>query len=64
LIDESKLWTWFTTVEGSPFDYALELFAAMDDASSGIPPPFNSEVVPVLLRLLDKWQYGDSLLQL
>lgn len=61
-IDEAKLWRWFNSVESNLYDYALELFAAVDDASSGIPPPFNAEVVPVMLRLNDKWNYGDALL--
>jgi len=57
-----KLWTWFESVEGSAYDYALELFAAVDDASSGFPAPFNAEILPVLLRLNQKWRFGDELL--
>jgi hypothetical protein len=45
------LWSWFESFDGSEYDYAIELFAAVDDASNGIPAPFNAEILPVLLRL-------------
>ena len=47
----SKLEAWFDKVEGSSYDYAMELFAAIDDAHAGFPAPFNAEIVPILMRL-------------
>lgn len=60
--DESKLMDWFNLVEGRSYDFATELFAAIDSPDLSVPPPFNSEVLPVLLRLSDNWHYGDDLL--
>ena len=53
---------WFKTVDGSEYDFAAEMFAAFDHPDLGVPPPFNSEVIPIMLRLSDSWHYGDELL--
>jgi hypothetical protein len=59
--DESNLWKWLDQVNGMYFDYGTEFFAAFDDGS--LPPPFNAEILPVLLRLEEKWGFGDRLLR-
>ena len=48
-INEQYLHAWFDSVADSAYDYAMEFFAAFDDGT--MPPPFNSEILPVLLRL-------------
>ena len=60
--DNKKLWQWFASVEGSQYDYSMELFAAIDDVNAGFPAPFNKEIIPILMRLNQKWYYGDELI--
>lgn len=50
--DNSKLFKWFESVQGSEYDYSMELFAAVDNVSAGFPAPFNTEIIPILMRLI------------
>lgn len=34
----------------------------IDHPDLGVPPPFNAEVIPIMLRLSENWKDGDRLL--
>jgi hypothetical protein len=40
-------------VQGSPYNYVREIFAAIDHHLDGFPAPFNAEIIPTLVRLYE-----------
>lgn len=42
---------WVKSVEGSDYSFVKEFFAAIDNSSLGWAAPFDTEALPVLLRL-------------
>ena len=54
----SNLINWYLRVEGSPYSEVREFFAAVDHATEAFPPPFNSQSVPVNLRVFYELHLG------
>lgn len=49
--DVNKLMGWVKSVEGSDYSFVKEFFAAIDNSSLGWAAPFDTEALPILLRL-------------
>ena len=58
--DQDKLMQWFATVEGSRYSFAKEFFAAIDTPDYSYPAPFNSQSIPVQMRLFTNMFQNDG----
>jgi hypothetical protein len=58
--DLPNLINWFMRVEGSHYSMVREFFAAVDSPDESFPPPFNTESVPINLRLFHELHLGSK----
>jgi len=50
-----RLDTWFETVEGASYSPVKDFLASFDHPTQGLPAPFNTESLPMYLRMWHKW---------